>query len=230
VRVVLASTSSARLAALRAAGIDPIVRVSGVDEDALATSLGDPEPAELVAALAKAKADIVVADIAAEHPDAVVIGCDSMLVVEGSAGREVVGKPGTPERARQRWQQFAGGTGELLTGHAVVRLEGGVPVRAVGGTQHTTVRFGTPSAEELDAYLASGEPLGVAGGFTLDGLGGWFVEGIEGDPSNVIGISLPLVRKLLADVGVSVVTLWRNQDRRGQDRRGQEHGAVAPRA
>ncbi|MFE0027531.1 Maf family protein [Amycolatopsis sp. NPDC059021] len=203
-RFVLASQSPARLAVLRSAGLDPSVVVSGVDEDAVAAALIDPAPAELVVALAQAKAEAVVGAIASEHTDAVIVGCDSML----SIGGEMVGKPGTAEVARRRWQAMAGKSGELLTGHAVVRVEGGEVTKEASGTEVTKVHFGTPSADELEAYLASGEPLAVAGGFTLDGLGGWFVEGIEGDPSSVIGISLPLTRQLLADVGVSVADLW----------------------
>ncbi|MGW9310637.1 Maf family protein [Saccharomonospora azurea] len=214
-RFVLASASPARLAVLRAAGVDPDVVVSGVDEDAITASLPDPAPAELVTALARAKADEVAARLAdggdsGGDTDTVVVGCDSML----SIGGEVVGKPGTADVARTRWKAMAGGTGELLTGHAVVRLRGGATgavvdrVARAEGTQVTTVRFSTPSDEELDAYLATGEPLAVAGAFTLDGLGGWFVEGVDGDPSSVIGISLPLTRRLLAEVGVGVAALW----------------------
>jgi septum formation protein len=201
---VLGSQSSARLNVLRSAGIDPVVRVSGVDEDAVAAALTDPRPAELVTALAEAKAHAVGAALAGELPDAVVIGCDSMLSINGA----MVGKPGTPEVARTRWQEMAGKTGELLTGHVVLRLSHGVVDRTASGAETTTVRFGTPSDAELDAYLATGEPLHVAGGFTLDGMGGWFVDGIDGDPSSVIGISLPLTRRLLAEVGVSVIDLW----------------------
>lgn len=212
-RLVLASQSPARLAVLRAAGVDPLVQVSGVDEDAVAAALVDPEPSDVVSALAEAKADVAAAAIAEREPDAVVIGCDSMLAVDGSDGREVVGKPHTVEVARRRWEAMAGGTGDLLTGHAVLRLtDGEVRARALG-VQLTTVRFGRPDRHELDAYLASGEPLSVAGGFTLDGRGGWFVDGVDGDPSSVIGISLPLTRRLLADVGVSVVDLWANGSR-----------------
>lgn len=207
-RLVLASASPARLAVLRAAGVEPVVQVSGVDEDAIAASLTDPSPAELVSALAKAKAEAVVPAIASAHPDAVVVGCDSMLVMDGPNGREVVGKPHTEDVARTRWAAMAGTTGELVTGHAVVRLVDGRPDQRASGVEGTTVRFASPSPAELDAYLASGEPLAVAGAFTLDGLGGWFVNGIDGDPSSVIGISLPLTRKLLAEVGVSVVELW----------------------
>jgi septum formation protein len=204
VRLVLGSQSSARLNVLRAAGIDPVVRVSGVDEDAVAAALTDPRPAELVTALAEAKAHAVVAALAGELPDAVVIGCDSMLSINGA----MVGKPGTPEVARSRWQEMAGKTGELLTGHVILRLSEGVVDRTASGAETTTVRFGTPSDAELDAYIATGEPLHVAGGFTLDGMGGWFVDGIDGDHSSVIGISLPLTRRLLAEVGVSVTDLW----------------------
>lgn len=204
VRFVLASASPARLAVLRAAGIDPSVVVSGVDEDAVAANLTDPSPAELVTALALAKAEKVADTLAGTYSDshpAVVVGCDSML----SIGGEMVGKPKSAEDAHKRWAAMAGGTGELLTGHAVLRLDTGA--RAIG-SRGTTVRFGTPTQHELDAYVGSGEPLAVAGAFTLDGLGGWFVEGVDGDPSSVIGISLPLTRQLLAEVGVSVVDLW----------------------
>jgi septum formation protein len=200
--LVLASASPARLAVLRAAGIEPVVRVSGVDEDAVAAGLVDPTPDALVAALAEAKASAVLPLIAAEHDDAVIVGCDSMLLHNGA----VLGKPGTVEAARSRWTSMAGTTGELLTGHSVIRLDG----QTATATERTTVHFGQLSDRELDAYLATGEPLNVAGAFTIDGLGGWFVDGIEGDHTSVIGISLPLTRRLLAKVGVSVVNLWRN--------------------
>ena len=203
-RLVLGSASPARLGVLRAAGIDPVVRVSGVDEDAVAAALTDPRPDELVTALAEAKAHAVVEALAGELPDAVVIGCDSMLSING----KMVGKPGTPEVARARWQEMAGKSGELLTGHVVLRLADGAVDGKASGAETTTVRFGTPSDREIEAYIATGEPLAVAGGFTLDGMGGWFVDGIDGDHSSVIGISLPLTRRLLAEVGVSVIDLW----------------------
>jgi septum formation protein len=208
VQLVLASASPARLAVLRAAGIEPAVQVSGVDEDAVAAALADPTPDQLVGALAAAKADAVLTDVAARYPDALVIGCDSMLHMTGPDGPEVVGKPGSVDVARKRWAAMAGGRGELLTGHAVVRIDDGRIGRRAHGVCRTGVRFGQPSDRELDAYLATGEPLAVAGAFTLDGLGGWFVDGVEGDPSSVIGISLPLTRALLADVGLSVVDFW----------------------
>ncbi|MDQ4011237.1 MAG: Maf-like protein [Actinomycetota bacterium] len=203
-RLVLASASPARLAVLRAAGVDPVVRVSAVDEDALATKLPDATPAQLVTALAQAKADAVAADIVIDYPDTVVVGCDSMLHIGG----ELVGKPGCADVALRRWQAMAGGTGELLTGHAVIRLHQGAVIATASGAQTTLVRFGTLSTEEISAYVDTGEPLRVAGAFTLDGRGGWFVDGIDGDPSSVIGISLPLTRRLLAEVGVPVVALW----------------------
>ncbi|HWE89209.1 MAG TPA: Maf family protein [Pseudonocardiaceae bacterium] len=207
-RLILASASPARRAVLRAAGIDPVVEVSGVDEDAVAAALADPTPAHLVTALASAKAEAVLGKAAAEHPDAVVIGCDSMLSMPGDNGPEMVGKPGTQALARTRWAAMAGDSGTLLTGHAVIRLTGGAPVARAADAEATVVRFGKPTDAELDAYLATGEPLAVAGGFTLDGRGGWFVDGIDGDPSSVIGISLPLTRRLLSEVGVSVTDLW----------------------
>ncbi len=204
VRFVLASQSPARLNVLRSAGLDPSVVVSGVDEDAVAASLIDPTPVELVRALAAAKAEAVLETLIGTHSDMVIVGCDSML----SIGGEMVGKPGTPEVARERWAAMAGKTGELLTGHAIIRVDDGEKTKEASGTEGTTVRFGTPSQAEIDAYIASGEPLHVAGGFTLDGLSGWFIDGIDGDFSSVIGISLPLTRRLLAEVGLSVTELW----------------------
>ncbi|MGH3937671.1 MAG: Maf family protein [Pseudonocardiaceae bacterium] len=211
-RLILASASPARLTVLRAAGVRPVVRVSGVDEHALAAALGDASPRKLVITLARAKADAVAAQVGDEYPEAVIVGCDSMLYMGG----EVVGKPGCADVARRRWQAMAGGTGELLTGHAIVRLHAGVAVTSASAAETTLVHFGTPSAEEIAAYIGTGEPLKVAGGFTLDGLGGWFVEGIEGDPSSVMGISLPLTRQLLAEVGIGVIELWNGPSRLGQ--------------
>jgi septum formation protein len=201
VQFVLASQSPARLMVLRNAGIEPVVQVSGVDEDAVIASLGaDALPATTVATLAEAKARAVATD----HDDAVIVGCDSMLHHDG----QLSGKPGTAERARERWLKMAGGTGELLTGHAVLRVRDGAVAAIATGTVSTTIRFGQPSPAEIDAYVATGEPLSVAGGFTLDGYGGWFVDGVDGDPSSVIGISLPLTRRLLDEVGVAVTDLW----------------------
>ena len=204
-RFVLASSSPARLAVLRAAGVEPVVIVSGVDEDAVAAGLTDPTPADTVTALAAAKAEAVASTLTG---DAVVVGCDSMLFLTGPDGPQLVGKPGTAANATQRWAAMAGTTGHLLTGHAVLRLDGGEATARASGVQSTEVRFSRPTDRELAAYVASGEPLAVAGGFTIDGLGGWFVDGIDGDPSSVIGISLPLTRRLLGEVGVALVSLW----------------------
>lgn len=203
-RLVLASASPARLGVLRSAGIDPLVEVSDVDEDALLTAHADEAPEKKVTLLASAKATAVARRVGDTHPDALVVGCDSMLLLDG----ELAGKPGDAESARLRWAAMAGRTGELVTGHTVLRLADGEIDRVAEGHAVTGVRFAEPTPEELDAYLASGEPLHVAGAFTLDGLGGWFVEGIDGDPSNVIGISLPLLRRLLGGVGVGPVQLW----------------------
>ncbi|SFE28106.1 septum formation protein [Actinopolyspora alba] len=207
-RLVLASASPARLSVLRAAGVEPVVRVSGVDEHAVTASLPDPSPAEVVTALARAKASAVVDRVAAEFPDAVIVGCDSMLWTPGEHADELVGKPETPELVAERWGRMAGGTGSLLTGHAVLRLRDGTTVAEHSDHLATTVRFGRPSRAELDSYIATGEPMKVAGGFTLDGFGGWFISGVDGDPASVLGISLSLTRSLLAEVGVSVVSLW----------------------
>lgn len=205
-RVVLGSASSGRLRVLQQAGVDPLVVVSDVDEDALIASL-DPElPAEaVVSKLANAKAVSVAAllpeDVAA---DCVVLGCDSMLYRDG----ELCGKPGTAEAAHQQWQSMAGSVGHLLTGHALLRISAGVISHTESQTGSTTVHFGQPSEVELTAYIESGEPISVAGAFTLDGLGGWFIERIEGDPSNVIGLSLPLVHRMLGNIGLSIADLW----------------------
>ena len=204
-RVVLASASPGRLKVLRQAGIDPLVVVSGVDEDAVIAAHSGAAPAEVVRALALAKADRVANTLPdGVDTDCVVIGCDSMLYLDG----QLCGKPATPEAALAQWKSMAGRSGDLLTGHCLRRLSDGEIVHSLAETASTTVHFATPTGHDLDAYLRSGEPLGVAGGFTLDGLGGWFVDRIEGDPSNVVGLSLPLLRKLLERSGVSVAGLW----------------------
>lgn len=205
-RLVLASASPARLGILRTAGIDPVVRVSGVDDAVSAALPPDTSSSGVVVALARAKAVDVAASIPELAADCVVVGCDSMLLVDG----QLQGKPHTPEVARARWAAMAGRSAELLTGHCVLRLRDGVIVAESAECSGTTVHFAKPEPDELDAYIATGEPLQVAGAFTLDGLGGWFVDRIEGDPSSVIGIGLPLLRRLLEDVGVGVTQLWRD--------------------
>jgi septum formation protein len=205
VRLVLASASPARLAVLRAGGVEPLVEVSDVDEDGLLGQLGaNAGPEDTVIALALAKARTVAARVATAVPDCVVVGADSMLWLDG----ELVGKPGTADAARGRWDQMAGRAADLFTGHALVQVSGGTLGREVSGHARTAVAFAEPTTAELEAYLASGEPLAVAGAFTIDGRGGWFVEGVEGDPSNVVGLSLPLTRRLLAEIGVGVDALW----------------------
>ena len=205
-RVVLASASSGRRKVLRQAGIDPLVIVSGVDEDALIAGLGpDAAPADVTVALAAAKADAVAASLDdAVATDCVVIGCDSMLFRDGT----LLGKPPTPQAALAGWRQMAGSEGQLYTGHCLVRLRDSTVEHRLAESCATTVRFGVPSSADLDYYVASGEPTAVAGGFTLDGLGGWFVDGVDGDPSSVIGIGLPLVRRLFDRAGLSLARLW----------------------
>lgn len=205
-RVVLGSASSGRLGVLRGAGIDPLVVVSGVDEDAVTARLGTAaEPGEVVCALARAKAEAVRTALdPAVAADCVVIGCDSMLYV----GERLCGKPGTPENARRQWDSMAGTSGHLYTGHCVIRVRDGRATGSATAAVTTLVRFGVPTEAELAAYIASGEPLGVAGGFTLDGLGGWFIDGVDGDPSNVIGLGLASTRRLLEAVGLALGDLW----------------------
>ncbi|MET9493316.1 nucleoside triphosphate pyrophosphatase [Streptomyces sp. NPDC006552] len=194
-RLILASQSPARLGLLRQAGFAPEVIVSGFDEDAVTA----PTPADLALALAEAKASVVAALPAAAG--ALVIGCDSVLDLDG----EALGKPADAEEATARWKAMRGRAGTLRTGHCVHDTATG---RHVSATASTVVRFGEPGDEEIAAYVASGEPLYVAGAFTLDGRSAPFIEGIEGDHGNVIGLSLPLLRRLLAELGVSVTELW----------------------
>ncbi|MCU1693475.1 MAG: uncharacterized protein JWM64_2566 [Frankiales bacterium] len=192
--LVLASASPARLGLLRAAGLDPRVVVSGFDEDAVAAD----DPYALVEALAVGKATTVAADVA---DGALVVGCDSLLVLDGQA----LGKPRDAEDAVARWHAMRGREGVLATGHCVIDTARRRQVSAVGTT---VVRFGTPSDAEVEAYVATGEPLAVAGAFTLDGRSAPFVDGIDGDHGNVIGLSLPLLRSLLAELDVEVTSLW----------------------
>ncbi|MEE2853635.1 MAG: nucleoside triphosphate pyrophosphatase [Actinomycetota bacterium] len=205
-RLVLASASAGRLKVLRQAGVDPVVVVSGVDEDAVAAALGpDAPPRDVVCALARAKAERVAGELDARvAADCVVIGCDSMLSIDG----RLCGKPGSAEAAATQWRVMSGRSGELHTGHCLLRLRDGAITHREVESRCTTVHFAAPTDADLRAYVAHGEPWHVAGGFTLDGLGGWFVDGIDGDPSNVIGVSLPLLRSLLGRAGLSVAALW----------------------
>jgi septum formation protein len=205
-RLVLGSASSGRRRVLRGAGIDPLVVVSGVDEDALIAGLGPlASTGEVVCALARAKAEQVAGVLQpAVAADCVVVGCDSMLEIDG----RLCGKPGSADAAAGQWRLMGGRSGLLHTGHCVLRLRDGAITHQRVESACTTVHFTKPTDADLQAYVATGEPLHVAGAFTLDGLGGWFVDGIEGDPSNVVGLSLPLLRRLLSDVGLSVNALW----------------------
>ena len=194
--LVLASQSPARLATLRAAGVEPVVIVSGVDED----QLGGLPPAELALQLAELKCAAVAGrdDLPA---DSLVLGCDSVLELDG----EPYGKPGDADAATGRWQLMRGRSGVLLTGHSLHDTASG---HVASATAATTVHFADVTDEEIAAYVASGEPLHVAGAFTIDGLGGAFVTGIDGDHHNVVGVSLPLLRELVAELGRSWTDLW----------------------
>lgn len=191
-RVILASASPARLKTLRQAGVEPEVIVSGVDERTVQST----NPSHLAAALAQLKCRAVAATV---DPSAVVIGCDSVLAFKG----EIYGKPGTSVVARDRWKRMRGNSGVLHTGHCVIHDGREVVERA-----ETTVHFASISDYEIDMYVATGEPLQVAGAFTIDGLGGAFVEGIVGDHHNVVGLSLPLLRTMVADLDLEWTSLW----------------------
>ncbi|GAA1972995.1 Maf family protein [Catenulispora subtropica] len=198
--LVLASASPARLALLRSAGFHPRVLVSGVDEDAIEAALGPGAvPADVALELARAKAQAVAA--LPETDGALVVGCDSLLEFEGRA----LGKPDSAQEAVARWYAMRGKSGRLLTGHWLVDRTTG---NEIGSVATTVVHFGEPSDEEVLAYVASGEPLRVAGAFTIDGLGGAFVAGLEGDHSNVVGLSKPLLRKLMGELGVNYTAYW----------------------
>lgn len=198
-QIILASQSPSRASILRGAGVEPILRPAHVDEAALIESLGDAAPAEIVYQLAVAKAQ----KIAPDFPNDVVIGGDSMLLLDGT----LQGKPHTVEATIDRWEQQAGKTAELLTGHCVIW---GDQVHVE--TSRTTVRFAQATMADIRAYANTGEPLACAGAFTLEAIGGWFIDRIEGDPSSVIGLSLPVVRRGLYSFGLSVSQFWEKPD------------------
>ncbi len=198
--LVLASASPARLSLLLNAGVTPRVLVSDVDEPALIRTFSALGPADLCRELARAKAQSVAQQFGPDD-DVVVVGCDSMLEMDGVAH----GKPANAAEAKERWRAMAGNHGTLHTGHWLIRP---ATDHQVGEVASTEVFHASPTEQEIDAYIATGEPLRVAGAFTLDGLGGPFVERIDGDPSNVIGLSLPLLRLLLRDVGIVWTDLW----------------------
>lgn len=202
IRFVLASSSPARLATLRTAGIEPQVVVSGIDEDAVLTATveerGKLTPAESALLLARVKAEAV------RDEGTLVLGCDSVLELDGQA----YGKPADAAEAVVRWRAMRGRSGVLHTGHWLVDNRATKGSRSTGDVASTTVHFADVSDEEIEAYVATGEPLRVAGAFTIDGLGGPFVTGVEGDHHAVVGLSLPLLRVLLAEFGVRWHELW----------------------
>lgn len=213
--LLLASASAGRRATLRAARIEHSAMPVDLDEDAIlaaarerAAESGDPEDLltaeEEVLLLAREKA---LAATARSEGGYVVLGCDSMLELDG----EVIGKPLTPERARERWQAMRGRTAVLHSGHWMVDdrdEEDGGTGATFGATASCQISFAALSDEEIDAYIATGEPLGVAGGFTIDGAGGPFIERVDGDPHAVVGLSLPLLRRMLDEIGLGVHQLW----------------------
>jgi len=196
-RLVLASASPARLRTLQAAGLRPDVVVSGVDEDGVEAD----NIAELALKLARLKAVAV----AAHEPRALVIGCDSVLEFDG----EVLGKPADRAEAVERWHRMRGGSGVLHTGHCVIDTHREV---WIGRTAATQVRFASLTDDEIDAYVATGEPLQVAGAFTIDGIGSAYVSGISGDPHNVVGISVPLLRLMFDELGFVWHEFWAATD------------------
>ena len=196
--LVLASASPARLALLRAAGLAPHVMASGVEEDGVEGLTAD----DAARTLAERKADAVAARLAgATDPAPLVVGCDSMLSIDG----EVRGRPASADQARDWWRTQRARSGILVTGHAIVDIATG---RRACDVARTVVRFGAPSDDELDAYIATGEPLAVAGACTIDGYGAPFVDGIDGDHGTVLGLSMPLLRRLLGELGVAITDLW----------------------
>lgn len=201
-RIVLASTSPSRLSILRSAGVEPVLINPEVDEDAAAAELQEPTPEEFVQHLAQAKARAAwrrrqEGGEAAEGD--VLIGGDSMLLIDG----QLQGKPHTEEETVRRWQQQRGKTARLITGHCVI-YQGDEYLE----TATTTLHFANATDADIRAYAATGEPLFCAGAFTLEALGGWFIDRIEGDPSSVIGLSLPTIRRALESFGLTASSFW----------------------
>ena len=200
--LILASASPARLRTLDAAGIDADVIVSGVDE----STVDATQPDTLSLVLARLKAEAVVDRLRTRrlphHDNALVLGCDSVLYFDG----QILGKPVDAADATRRWQAMRGGEGVLHTGHCLIGTANGTRAEA---SARTTVRFADISDAEIEAYVDSGEPLQVAGAFTIDGRGSAFVSSIDGDHGTVVGLSMPLLRTLLAQHGVQITDLWR---------------------
>jgi septum formation protein len=207
-RLVLASASPARRATLLSAGVDPVVTVSQVDEAAVVRRYEVSDAEDVALVLAKAKAEDVVTrlDQSVLDQGALILGCDSVLALDG----EVHGKPADADEALARWKRLSGGRGVLHTGHWIIDARADGSGGTVGAVASTTVHFADLSDDEIGAYVASGEPLAAAGAFTVDGLGGAFIKGIEGDHHNVVGVSLPLMRTLLRDLGVRWHELWQH--------------------
>ena len=199
-RLYLASTSPARLATLRASGIEPIVIPSNVDEDAAVAAAAPLTPTEMVQLLARLKASAVVGP----EVDGFILGCDSAFELDG----QVYGKPHTPSVARERWELQRGREGELHSGHWLIDHRGGVLGGAVGAVSSTFVRFADLDDAEIDAYIATGEPLEVAGAFTIDSLGAAFISEIRGDAHSVVGVSVATLRSMLLGFGVAWPSLW----------------------
>ena len=194
-RLVLASQSPSRRMLLEQGGVKPVLRPAHIDEDAVIASLHSVDAATTVSTLARAKAETAITDF----PDDVVVGCDSMLLLDG----ELLGKPHTVEATVERWKAQRGKVAQLLTGHAV--WFGG---EWVVDTVATTIRFGDVSDADIEAYARSGQPLECAGAFTLEALGSWFIDSIDGDPTSVIGLSMPLLRRCLYRFGLDASDFW----------------------
>ncbi|CAN5209031.1 Maf family protein [soil metagenome] len=208
-RLYLASTSPARLATLRAAGVEPVLLSPGVDEEAVAAAAGPLTGPGLVSLLARAKAEAVTAALVDGAPlDGFILGGDSAFELDG----ELYGKPHDPAVAVERWRAQRGRTGVLHSGHWLIDHRGGTAAGAAGGVSSANVTFADISDEEIDAYVATGEPLSVAGAFTIDSLGSAFITRVEGDPHAVVGLSVSLLRELLLGFGVGWPSLW-NADR-----------------